>query len=141
MQANINKQEMYFWSLVRVANWTDEQVNDLFHSKFHTTIWEELSPREKRRAISIIKVYVKKQIDLKARKLRQKINAIWLCNGYSRDDMHHAMSELGYGESLSNLEYDDLRTLHNNVKDIMKSRNNVPDGYFPHYSCFNNEGE
>ena len=106
----------FFWRLVRQANWTKKQVMELFLKKFNATHWNVLNEKERRQAINIMKHYVKKQTEIKEKRLRQSINAIWIKSGHTRDELHSVMADWGYGVSLRALEYNDLLSVLGNVK-------------------------
>ena len=112
-------QEMYFLGLVKKANWTYEQAEQLLLTKFETSRWNELTQIDKRRAIIIMKHFVKKAIELKEKKLRQAIYAIWIKSGHSRDELHDVMIDWGFGNSLKALRYRDLYNILVNVKKAM----------------------
>jgi hypothetical protein len=63
-----------------------------------------------------MKFYVEKQTELKEKKLRQSINAIWIKAGHSRDELHCIMSDWGFGNSLRALKHKDLCSVLGNVK-------------------------
>jgi hypothetical protein len=105
---NKANQETYFLGLVKRANWTREQVEQLFLSKFCTSQWDDLTQNDKRRAIAIMKHFVNKATELKEKKLRQLINAIWIKAGYTRDELHELMFGGGYGVSLRSLKHKEL---------------------------------
>jgi hypothetical protein len=119
----ITSQETFFLNLVRRANWTREQVEQLFQSKFETSYWNDLNQNEKRQAIVIMKHFVKKATELREKKLRQMINAIWIKAGYSRDELHTAMTNWGFGNSLRALNHKDLCNLIAIVKKALGENN------------------
>ena len=106
----------FFWRLVRQANWTKKQVMELFLKKFNATHWNVLNEKERRQAINIMKHYVKKQTEIKEKRLRQSINAIWIKSGHTRDELHSVMADWGYGVSLRALGYNDLCSVIKHVK-------------------------
>ena len=116
-------QETYFLGLVKKANWTREQVEQLFLTKFETTQWSELNQNDKRRAIAIMKHFVKKAIELQERKLRQTINAIWIKAGHTRDELHCIMFDWGFGNSLRALRHKELCSMLVNVRKAIGDRN------------------
>jgi len=115
-ESRFDQQGKYFWSLVKEANWTRQQVEALLISKFHATHWNTLNQTERRQVISIMKVYVKKQTEIKEKRLRQAINATWIKAGHNRDELHCMMSDWGFGESLRALGYKDLCSVYGNVR-------------------------
>ena len=120
-----DKQGKFFWRLVKEAGWTKEQMTELLITKFNATHWNELDPSQRRQAICIMQYFVKKHLEVKEKRLRQRINVVWLKAGFTRDELHNAMSEWGLGASLRALGYKDLCSVMSNVNKIIKNQKNT----------------
>jgi len=108
IESRFDRQGRFFWRLVKEANWTKEQVSTLLLSKYKATHWNVLKPKERKQVISVMKVYVKKENEVKEKRLRQQINAIWIKAGHTRDELHDAMVNWGFGISLRALPLKEL---------------------------------
>jgi hypothetical protein len=122
-ESQFDNQGRFFWRLVKEANWTTEQVTTLLLSKFRVTHWNVLKPKERKQAIGIMKTYVKKATEVKEKRLRQQINAVWIKAGHTRDELHDAMLNWGFGISLRALPLKELIAVLGCIRKSLKQTN------------------
>jgi len=123
-ESQFDYQGRFFWRLVKEANWTREQVATLLLSKFRASHWNILKPKERKQAIGIMKNYVKKANEVKEKRLRQQINAIWIKAGYTRDELHDVMANWGFGISLRALQLKELIAVLGCVRRALRGNQN-----------------
>ena len=98
-ESQYDKQGSYFWSLVKQAGWDRERVTMLMLKKFDKSHWNVLAYEEKRQLIATMKRYADKEKHNREKKLRQKIYALWISTGHTKDELHDLLTEWDFGDS------------------------------------------
>lgn len=119
-ESQYDKQGSYFWSLVKQAGWDRERVTMLMLKKFDKSHWNVLAYEEKRQLISTMKRYADKEKHNREKKLRQKIYALWISTGHTKDELHDLLTEWDFGDSLRLCKLPTLLKIYSNVKAICR---------------------
>jgi len=126
-ESQFDNQGKFFWRLVKEANWTREQVATLLLSKFRASHWNVLKPKDRKQAIGIMRTYVKKENEVKEKRLRQQINAVWIKAGHTRDELHDAMLNWGFGISLRALQLKELIAVLGCIRKALRGNQHIGD--------------
>lgn len=116
-------QQSYLWSLVRRAGW-DKAVPGQQHSRFDaymlktfkTTHANRLDDQQMRRAIATVKPYAAKAAHDAKKRLHSAIMSHASRHGQSPEWVHQMMNEWGFGESLRELNFQQVQAVYALVK-------------------------